>query len=157
MQPGRKRHPLWRPDPAPAAPSHAGARPGLQPSSAAARPNGAAQQQQHISQQTPAQGARAAINPAQVQAGARAAGPGPQQLLQAGQQPQQAPQQTPELHELRRRRFLARVRLALLDSCHAAVLVFDQLRKEGRVRHHRTPQFPAEKLEEAYSARCVCY
>lgn len=68
--------------------------------------------------------------------------PQPQQLLQT-QQPQ----------DPRVKRFMARVRLALLDSCQSAVLVQQQLVQEKRASSRDPPIFPLEKLHEAYMVR----
>lgn len=66
----------------------------------------------------------------------------PQQQLQM-QQPQ----------DPRVKRFMARVRLALLDSCQAAVLVLQQLVHDKLASSRDTPKFPLEKLQEAFMAR----
>jgi hypothetical protein len=79
-----------------------------------------------------------------------------QQLWQ--QQPAQQPQpqqllQTQQPQDPRVKRFMARVRLTLLDSCQSAVLVQQQLVQEKRASSRDPPIFPLEKLHEAYTAR----
>jgi hypothetical protein len=49
---------------------------------------------------------------------------------------------------------MARVRLALLDCCEAAVLVKEQLVQEGVASSSLKPNFPLEKLQEAFQQRC---
>lgn len=191
MQPGRKRHPLWRADPAPAAPPHAGVRPGPTPG----RPGPPSQQQQHLQQrqgnapapppqqqQTPAQPAilaRLGPGPAQQPDAARlgragsggsaclpsptAAGrsgppqpwqqqaPPPQQIQP--QQQQQMMQQQQQAPHPKMKRFMARVRLALLDSCAAAVLVKQQLMQDGKGGPNTPTLFPLEKLHDAFMSR----
>lgn len=81
-----------------------------------------------------------------------------QRLLQPQQPAQPPPQQlqTQQPADPRVKRFMARVRLALLDSCQAAVLVHQQLVQDRVVSSKESPKFPLEKLQEAFAARWAC-
>jgi hypothetical protein len=75
-----------------------------------------------------------------------------QQQLSAAQQQQQIQQS----QDPRVKRFMARVRLALLDCCQVAIAFKQHLLQEGRVSSSHIPKFPLEKLEEAFLTRFVC-
>jgi hypothetical protein len=76
-----------------------------------------------------------------------------QQQQQPGHQPPPQQLQSQQPADPRVKRFMARVRLALLDSCQAAVLVHQQLVQDRVVSSRESPKLPLEKLQEAYAAR----
>jgi hypothetical protein len=89
------------------------------------------------------------VTPMQAPAAAQpAAAPAPAQSAAA-------PPRAPALADALRKQFLCRVRLALLDSCHAAVLMHRELVRARKVSATHVPKFPLEKLEEAFVARWV--
>lgn len=158
MQQGRRRHPLWRSDvPPPPAGSRwaAGAAPAVAPIQQQAAGFPAAGQHSNsnmaLGGDAPRQpvaagpaGPAAAI-PSSPSAGAmQATGrPMPAQAGPGGRQ--QA--------EPVRKQFLCRVRVALLESCRAAVMIHQELAQMRKVSSSHSPKFPLEKLEEAFRSR----